>query len=63
MLYFVIESIRNPSGFTAVKCDSYESYLEGLCESGEKVNLGGNLANAAGVYYFETNSEPPYSKG
>lgn len=61
--YFLIEAIRNPSGFTAIKCDSYEDYLAGGCENGERINMGGNLASAQGVYYFETNAEPPYSKG
>lgn len=61
--YFLIEAIRNPAGFTAIKCDSYKNYLEGVCKNGDKVNLGGDLTNLEGVFYFETNSEPPYSKG
>lgn len=61
--YFLIEAIRNPTGFTATKCDSYENYLTGVCSKNDKVTLGGALANSEGVFYFETNPVPPYSKG
>lgn len=60
---FLIEAIKNPTGFTSTKCDSYENYLNGVCADGDKVNMGGNLENVEGVFYFETNPEPPYSKG
>lgn len=60
---FLVEAIRNPASFTAIKCDSYENYLNGACADGDKVNLGGSLTNTEGVFYFETNPEPPYSKG
>lgn len=59
--YFV-ESIQNDHGFLSTKCESYEAFVTGTCESNEKVPIGGPLANAEGVYYLYTNSEKPYSK-
>lgn len=59
--YFV-ESLWNPIGFLSTKCDSYENYLSGACDSNHKVALGGDLEGLEGDYHFLTNGEPPYSK-
>lgn len=59
---YFIESVENPAGFLAVKCDSYESFLGGECDGNEKVSLGGDLLGVEGDFYFETNAEKPYSK-
>lgn len=59
---FLIESIRNSEGFKAVKCDSYESYVSGDCAGNDEVAMGGDVASFQGVFYFETNPQPPYSK-
>lgn len=57
-----MESLENPLGFVATKCDSYENYIEGRCDGNDRVTLGGDLGGREGDYYFETNAEPPYSK-
>lgn len=62
VLRYFVESLENPFGFVATKCDSYESYLEGKCDGNDKVTLGGDLRDHQGDYYFETNAESPYSK-
>lgn len=61
-IYYFLESVENPIGFVATKCDSYESYLAGLCEGNDQVTLGGDLLGHEGDYYFLTNAEKPYSK-
>lgn len=60
---FLTDSVGDPTGFTVTKCDSYENNLQGLCEKGAKLTLGGNLRNFEGVLYLQTNGKPPYSKG
>lgn len=59
---YFIESLKNTFGFLAIKCDSYENYLSGACDGNDRVTLGDDLEGLEGDYYFETNSEPPYSK-
>lgn len=61
-LDYFIESVENPLGFVATKCDSYENYLAGLCDGNDQVTLGGDLLGHEGDYYFLTNAEKPYSK-
>lgn len=59
---FFNEALLNPEAFLATKCDSYEKYLNGLCDGNDQVSLGGNLLGHEGDYFFTTNAEPPYSK-
>lgn len=45
-------SILN-SGIIATKCDSYENYSSGKCDSNQKVVFGDDLTKGAeGIYYF-----------
>lgn len=58
---YFLESVENPIGFVATKCDSYGNYLSGLCDGNDQVTLGGDLLGHEGDYYFLTNAEKPYS--
>lgn len=60
--WFVTEAIENPNGFLAVKCDSYEKYLNQECDGNDQVTLGGDVGDFQGVFYFQTNPQPPYSQ-
>lgn len=60
--YFA-ESIQNPKGFYAYRCNSYEDYQNRLCEMkpvlmGHRYSLPPN-----GTYYLETNDRYPYAQG
>ncbi|XP_046397216.1 phospholipase A1-like [Ischnura elegans] len=61
-IYFA-ESITS-NKFLAVPCDSYENFLNGSCNDGEKVPMGEPTPTSTrGTYYLNTASEPPFALG
>ncbi|CAG4990084.1 unnamed protein product [Parnassius apollo] len=64
--YFA-ESITTQVGFYGTKCYSWIAYILGWCDivgSDEDVLFGEYMPkNASGLYFFNTNAEPPYSRG
>lgn len=61
-LELYLEAVRNPDGFVATECSDYVSYELGSCSGNRNITLGGNLTiSDAGIYYFNTNAESPYS--
>ncbi|XP_045447678.1 inactive pancreatic lipase-related protein 1-like [Melitaea cinxia] len=64
-LYYA-ESIITDIGFYATKCSSWIAYVIGWCSltSNEEVIYGEYTPkNTTGLYFFSTNSEPPYARG
>ncbi|BES94214.1 Lipase [Nesidiocoris tenuis] len=62
--YYYIESISDPDGFPAVKCDSWGQFKSGSCENNTKIFMGdATPPTARGIYYLETNSQAPFAKG
>lgn len=61
---YYAESITS-SGFTATNCDSYESYLDGSCDSNPRSHMGGLHLDtkANGTYYIHVNNKEPFSLG
>lgn len=60
---YYLEAVRDPDGFVSTECSDYVLYEWGLCDNNKKITFGGNLTiSDAGKYYFDTNSESPYSK-
>ncbi|XP_026315857.1 pancreatic triacylglycerol lipase-like [Hyposmocoma kahamanoa] len=65
---YYAESINSQTGFYAKQCPSWITYAVGWCEltgnSDEEILFGEYVPlNATGVYFFTTNSEPPYARG
>ncbi|XP_015439837.1 PREDICTED: pancreatic triacylglycerol lipase-like [Dufourea novaeangliae] len=62
---FYAESINSRLGFWAVKCNSYEDFKSGRCDSSSKVLMGGVRPDckAKGDYYLNTNLWAPYAQG
>ncbi|CAH2108308.1 unnamed protein product [Euphydryas editha] len=63
---YYAESITTTTGFYAIKCSSWISYMIGWCDlmSSEEVIYGEYTPkNSTGLYFFSTNSEPPYALG
>lgn len=61
----MIESIKYPKSFVAMRCDNWGDYIFGICKDyshtiymGEKVDV-----NAEGIYYLETAPSYPFGKG
>lgn len=58
------ESILSPEGFYGTLCDSYFSYLLGLCSSiGQTIAGDGCPSTAKGYYYVTTNNQFPFAQG
>ncbi|KAL4149292.1 hypothetical protein QTP88_003272 [Uroleucon formosanum] len=64
--YFA-ESISNKTQFLAVKCISYIMYKLKFCKTSETsplIVMGEHVDRTQrGIYYFMTNSKPPYAQG
>nr|XP_021183570.2 pancreatic lipase-related protein 3 [Helicoverpa armigera] len=64
---YYAESIITDVGFYGTKCYSWIIYMIGWCEmfnSKDEVIFGEYVPqNANGLYFFSTNSEPPYARG
>ncbi|XP_026315683.1 pancreatic triacylglycerol lipase-like isoform X2 [Hyposmocoma kahamanoa] len=65
--YFA-ESINTKVGFYGMKCNTWFGYIIGLCKlfhGNEAKKLFGEYVplNANGLYYFPTNSKPPFAIG
>ncbi|KAK9884951.1 hypothetical protein WA026_009187 [Henosepilachna vigintioctopunctata] len=50
--------------FYGRECDSWENYLEGLCENNRLLNFAGNMTSItiadSGIYFTYTNAEEPF---
>ena len=59
------ESILNPHAFIAVKCSSWKDFKSGKCSAKMQTTfMGEEVSNdARGIYFLETNPEPPYGRG
>ncbi|KAJ8721487.1 hypothetical protein PYW07_002262 [Mythimna separata] len=64
---YYAESITTDVGFYATKCYSWIIYMIGWCEmfdSADEILFGEYVPrNVKGLYFFSTNSEPPYARG
>ncbi|KAJ8916053.1 hypothetical protein NQ315_010921 [Exocentrus adspersus] len=63
---FYAESLlTSRNQFVSEQCSSYTNYGRGNCRSNPKSVMGGWDVDtgATGVYYLDTNSDPPYAKG
>ncbi|XP_050347141.1 pancreatic triacylglycerol lipase-like [Nymphalis io] len=64
---YYAESILTTTGFYATRCYSWITYIIGLCNlfpSSEEVLYGEYISrNTTGIFFFSTNSEPPYARG
>ncbi|XP_044010092.1 pancreatic triacylglycerol lipase-like, partial [Aphidius gifuensis] len=61
---YMIESIINPHGFLAIKCDKWKNYKKGKCNSKIAVFMGENVSQKIrGQFYLETNNATPFGKG
>ncbi|KMQ95967.1 pancreatic triacylglycerol lipase [Lasius niger] len=59
--YFT-ESINSKTGFSATKCDSWDSYMNGKCANSQVVLMGENVDRTAeGLFFLRTRSSPPYA--
>ncbi|KAF9408316.1 hypothetical protein HW555_011953 [Spodoptera exigua] len=64
VFHYFAESIRG-GVFTGSKCKSYQHAVNGDCPSEDTLLMGGVKPKTgySGVYYLQTNSWPPYSRG
>ncbi|XP_060803735.1 pancreatic lipase-related protein 3-like [Amyelois transitella] len=64
---YYAESINTDVGFYGTRCFSWIAYMIGWCElndPNEEVLYGEYVPlNASGLYFFSTNSKPPYARG
>lgn len=53
------ESVKNPSSFSALKCESFSVFQSGNCKGNEQVFMGfSNDTSARGNFYLITHSNP-----
>lgn len=46
----------------AVKCDSWNSYMDGKCVDSPTILMGEHVdQTASGLFFLRTRSEPPYA--
>ncbi|CAH1642672.1 unnamed protein product [Spodoptera littoralis] len=64
VFHYFAESVRG-GVFTGSKCESYQHAVNGTCPSEDTLLMGGiePKTGYSGVYYLQTNSWPPYSRG
>ncbi|XP_031829060.1 lipase member H-A-like isoform X1 [Nomia melanderi] len=61
---FWAETLKNETGFLAVKCNSDIDFILGLCDNKDIVPMGpATPRNTTGVYYLHTNANSPFAKG
>ncbi|XP_046962859.1 lipase member H-A-like [Vanessa cardui] len=64
---YYAESILTTTGFYAKKCYSWITYIIGWCDifyPSDEVLYGEYVSeNTTGIYFFSTNSEPPFARG
>ncbi|XP_076290883.1 pancreatic triacylglycerol lipase-like [Lasioglossum baleicum] len=61
---YYAESIRNPNGFMAVQCSSYERFDQGYCNLSDVVPMGyATPTNATGRFYLRTLAQSPFAEG
>ncbi|XP_070164926.1 pancreatic triacylglycerol lipase [Polyergus mexicanus] len=59
--YFT-ESINSKTGFSATKCDNWDSYMNGKCANSQVVFMGEHVDQTAeGLFFLRTRSGPPYT--
>ncbi|XP_014472007.1 PREDICTED: pancreatic triacylglycerol lipase [Dinoponera quadriceps] len=59
--YFT-ESINSKTGLSAIKCDSWDSYIGGKCTNSQTVLMGEHVdQTASGLYFLRTRSSSPYA--
>lgn len=60
-VYFT-ESINSKIGFSAAKCNSWDSYMNGKCANSQVVFMGEHVdQTASGLFFLRTRSDPPYA--
>jgi Lipase len=65
VIYYT-EALHKPNSFYGDRCDQVEDALTGSCSKNSGAFMGneGNAdAKLSGIYYVETNLEPPYGRG
>lgn len=62
VLYFA-ESVVNQNAFLSIKCNDWDSFRIGRCDSDIKVMGYGCTPETRGIYFLRTGEDPPYGLG